>query len=100
MADHTRQQRARTHVGAAQSDAREQERDLAPRRADPDIARERDRRAGAGADAVDGSDDGLRAVPHRLHEIAGHARERENVAGAPRLLHLNQRPNDLVDVAA
>jgi hypothetical protein len=34
-----------------------------------------DSRARAGADAVDGSDHRLRAVPDRLDEVAGHARE-------------------------
>ena len=36
-------------------------------------------RAGAGADAVDRRDDRLRAGAHRLDEIAGHARESEQL---------------------
>ena len=48
---------------------------LARGRAEPQVAGGRDRRPGAGADPVDGGDDRLRAVPDRLHEVAGHARE-------------------------
>ena len=49
------------------------------RRAEAEVAGERDHRAGAGADAVDRRDDRLRAVPHCLDEIARHAREREEL---------------------
>ena len=50
---------------------------LASRRRVAQVGRHRQNRAGAGADAVDRGDDRLRALPHRLDEIAGHAREGE-----------------------
>ena len=67
-----------------------------PRRPETHIRRQCDHRAGAGAHAVDRGDDRLRAVAHRLDEIAGHPGEREQL----RRRHLRQRPDDLVDVAA
>ena len=79
LADDARQHRARAHVAAGEADAREQERVLlraVPRRRS---RRQRDDRAGAGADAVDGRDDRLRAGAHRLHQVAGHARERQQL---------------------
>ncbi len=65
LPDHPRQQRARTHVAAREADAHEQERGARRRRAEPEVRGERDHRAGARADAVDGGHDRLRAVPHR-----------------------------------
>ena len=59
-------------------------------------AAQRDHRAGAGADAVDRRDDRLRAAADRLDEVAGHAREGEQLGHR----HLRQRPDDLVHVAA
>ena len=56
---------------------------FARRRAEPQVGREREHRARAGADAVDGRDDRLRAMAHRLDEVAGHAREREQLRSHP-----------------
>ena len=47
-------------------------------------------------DAVDRSDDRLRAGAHRVDQVAGHARELEQ----PVAVHFGQRADDLVDVAA
>ena len=96
LPDHPRQQRARAHVAAREPDAHEQERRARRRRSEPQIGGERDHRAGARAHAVDGRDDRLRAVPHRLHEIARHPGEGEEL----RHRHPRQRADDLVDVAA
>src|SRR5204862_7585073 len=71
LADDPRQHRARAHVAAGEADAVEEERGLAPRGADAQVARHRQDRAGAGADAVDRGDDRLRADAHRLDEVAG-----------------------------
>ena len=60
------------------------------------IGGHRDDRAGAGADAVDRGDDRLRASAHRLHQIAGHAGEIEQLGHR----HLGERADDLVHVAA
>jgi hypothetical protein len=60
------------------------------------IGRHREDRAGAGADAVHCGDDRLRTGAHRLHQIAGHAREFQQA----RHVHFDQRSDDLVHVAA
>ena len=57
---------------------------------------ERDHRAGARGDAVDGGDDRERAVAHRLDDRAAHPRELEQLAGG----HALQLADDLLDVAA
>jgi tRNA(Ile2) C34 agmatinyltransferase TiaS len=82
LADDPRQHRARAHVAAGEADAVEEERGLGARGADAQVARHRQDRAGAGADAVDRGDDRLRADAHRLDEVAGHAREHQ-AARAP-----------------
>ena len=46
------------------------------------VGRHRQDRAGAGADAVDRGDDRLRAGAHRLDQVAGHARERQQLAAS------------------
>jgi len=53
-------------------------------------------RTGTGADAVDGGDDRLRGLAHRQHQVAGHSRELQQLRHA----HADQRPDDLVHVAA
>ena len=58
--------------------------------------RHRQDRAGAGADAVDRGDDRLRADAHRLDQVAGHAREHQQLGR----LQPHQRADDLVHVAA
>src|SRR5690606_20817068 len=65
-------------------------------RAKPHVAEQGDHGAGADADAIDGGDDRLRAGAHRLHQIAGHAREGEQS------LHVapEQRADDIVHVTA
>ena len=60
------------------------------------VGRHCEDRAGAGADAVDGRDDRLRAGAHRLDEVASHPCEREQA----RHVDLVERPDDLVHVAA
>ena len=80
----------------ARPDAREQERELRRAREQPEVAREREHRAGAGRDAVDRGDDRQRAVAHRLDDRAAHARELEQLAGGQPL----QLADDLLDVAA
>src|SRR3546814_8179840 len=52
--------------------------------------------AGACADAVDRGDHGLRTGAHRLHQIARHSGEGEKLGH----VHLGERADDLVDVAA
>ena len=79
VADDARQQRARAHVAPGETHALEQERRLAARRAEAQVGRHGNDRAGARAYAVDRGDDRLRAGAHRLHEIAGHAREHEEL---------------------
>ena len=54
-------------ICAGESNAHEQKGHLAPRRANPQIRRHGDDRAGAGADAVDGRNDRLRAGTHLLN---------------------------------
>src|SRR5215204_6241485 len=96
LADDAGQDRAGAHVAAGESDLVEQERDLRPWRANADVGGHCDDGAGPGADAVDSGDDRLRRGPHRLDELAGHARE----GGQPLRAHLDQRPDDLEHVAA
>ena len=96
LADDARQHRAGAHVAAGEADAREEKRGLGLRRAEAQIGEERDHRAGADADAVDGGDDRLRTGAHRLDEIAGHAREGEQPLHVAR----QQRADDVVHVAA
>jgi MFS family permease len=100
LADDARQDRAGTHVGAGKADAHEQKRGLGPRRADAHVGRHGEDRAGAGADAVHRGDDRLRTGAHRLDQIAGHAREGEKAIGVAVLLHLDQRADDFMHVAA
>ena len=89
-ADDARQDVARAHVGAGETDAHEQECDPAGRRAEAQIGRHRDDRAGAGADAIHCGHDHLRAGAHRLHQVAGHVREVEQTLHVARFLHANQ----------
>ncbi len=97
LADDARQQRAGAHVAAGEPDSHEQERGLAARRAEPQIARQREHGARARADAVDGSDDRLRARAHRLDQVAGHSREGEQ----PGIVASSCRgADDVVHVAA
>jgi hypothetical protein len=96
VADQARQDRARAHVAAGQPDAVEQERRPAARGADAQVGRHRQDRAGAGAHAVDRGDDRLRAGAHRLDDVAGHAREHQQLGRR----QPDQRADDLVHVAA
>jgi hypothetical protein len=96
MADDPRQHGARTHIGARQADAGEQERRPGLGRRDAEVAGHRQDRARAGADAFHGGDDRLRAGAHGFHQVAGHAGEVEQ----PALVHAGQRTDDLVHVAA
>ena len=86
LADDARQDRAGAHVAAGEPDAGEQERGLGFRRGEADVGGHGDDGAGADRDAVDGRDDRLAAIEHRLDEIAGHAGEGEQ------LLHVHARP--------
>ncbi len=58
--------------------------------------RQRDHRAGAGRDPVDGRDHRQRALAQGLHHRAGHPGELEQLRGR----HLLQLADDLLDVAA
>jgi hypothetical protein len=60
------------------------------------IARHCDDRAGTGADTFDGRNDRLRTITHFLDQVAGHPRERQQSI----YVHLRQRTDDLVHVAA
>jgi len=96
VADDRRQQRASAHVGTGQPHLHEQERHLALRRAVTDVRAAGEHGAGTGADAVDCADDRLRHIAHRAHDVARHARELEQ----PTHVHLGERTDDLVHVAA
>ena len=96
LADDPRQNAAGPHIGAGEADAGEQEGGLGLRRRQPQVGGHRQDRAGAGAYAIDGSDDRLRAAAHRLDDIAGHSCEGEEVGHR----HSGQRLDDFEDVAA
>ena len=96
LADDARQDRARPHVAAGKADAIEQERGLRGGRREAQIRSHGDDGAGAGRDAVDRGDDRLAAMEHGLDQIAGHAREGEQLL----CVHGDQRADDLVHVAA
>src|SRR2546425_7497030 len=91
-----RKHRAGAHVTARQPDAREEEGHFGAARAIAQVRKQGNDRAGAGARAVHGGDDRLRAVAHRLDQVSRHARELEQLG----LAHLRERPDDLVHVAA
>src|SRR5262245_14245425 len=95
-ANEARQDGARPHVAAGQAHAVEEKRHLGARRSQAHVASHGQDRAGAGAYAVDGGDDRLRARAHGLDHLAGHAGEIEKL----RRLHLDERLDDLEDVAA
>ena len=65
-------------------------------REQPEVGGQRDHRAGAGGDAVDGGDHGHRQLAQRLDDRAGHPRELAQLGG----LALDQLADDLLDVAA
>src|SRR5262249_31342948 len=93
--DDARKQSTSAHVAAGKTYTREQKCGLRLRRAQTDVAEQRDHRARSHADTVYCRDDRLRARAHRLHEFAGHSREfKQSFHVAAR-----QRPGDLVDVA-
>src|SRR5882672_10128455 len=96
LADHPRQHRAGAHVAPCEPDAREEERHLRAARAVAQVGRESDDRARAGARAVHGRDDRLRAVAHRLDQVSRHARKLQQLG----LAHPRERPDDLVYIAA
>jgi hypothetical protein len=78
----------------ARPDPGEQECSLGGGCAQAHVAGQRHHGAGAGADAVDGADHGLRAIAHGLDEVAGHAGELKQLGHG----HLGQRADDLVHV--
>jgi len=78
------------------TDPIEQERDLGLGGAKPQVGGHRQDRAGASAHAVDRRNERLRALPHRLHGLAGHAGKFEQMDR----VHLDQRADDLEHVAA
>ena len=96
LADDARQDGAGAHVAAGKADAREQEGRLGRRRREPDVGGHGDDRARPHRHAVDGRDDRLAAVQHRLDEIARHAREGEQLLH----VHGDQRADDVVHIAA
>ena len=83
LADDARQDRAGAHVAAGEPDAGEQEGRLRLGRGEAQVGGHGDDRAGAGAHAVDRRDDRLAAADHRLHQVAGHAREGQQLASCP-----------------
>ena len=96
LADDAWEHRAGAHIAAGEAYAREEKRGLRLGRGDPQVGEERDHRAGADADTVDGSDDRLRTGAHGFDEIAGHTGKGQqplHVAG-------EQRTDDVVNVAA
>ena len=96
LADDARQDRTRPHVAAGEPDPVEQERGLRGGRGEAQIRGHGDDGAGAGGDAVDRGDDRLAAMEHGLDQVAGHARERQQLIH----LHGNERADDLMHVAA
>jgi hypothetical protein len=77
LADHARQQGTGAHVAAGQADPGEQEGGFRARGAQAQVGAQRQQGAGAGADAIDGGDDRLRAGAHGLDDVPGHAGEGE-----------------------
>src|SRR5205823_5760235 len=100
LTDDARQDRAGAHVGAGQTDADEEESNLAACRPETQVAGHRENRAGAGADAVDGRDDRLRARAHALDQLACHAREAQKTFGVSLIARGDERADDFVHVAA
>ena len=96
LANQARQQSASTHVATGQTDPGKQERRLGAFGAQAKIAGQRNHRAGAGTDAVNCSDDRLRATAHRQNHVAGHAGEFEQLGH----FHRDQRADDFVNIAA
>ncbi len=99
-ADDARQHVAGPHVGAGKAHAHEQERRLGSRRAVAQVGGHGQDGAGAGANAVDGGHDRLRAGAHGLDEVARHSGEGQQPRHVALALHLHQRADDLVHVAA
>ena len=100
LTDDARKDRACAHIRARKSDAHEEERDLATRRAEAKIARHREDRARPGAHAIHRGDDRLWTGAHRLHEVARHLRECVKPSVVTFVLHAHERANDVVDIAA
>ncbi len=96
LPDDAREDGTRAHVAARKAYARKEEGRLRLGRRDAQIGRHGDDGTGAGADAIDGADDGLSARNHGLDEIARHAREGEQALH----VHLDERADDVVHVAA
>ena len=90
LTDDARQHRAGAHVAAGQADAGEQERRRRLRCGEAHVRCHGDDRSGADAHAVDGRDDRLAAPDHRLHQVAGHARERQQ------LLHVHATSGPMI----
>ena len=96
LPDRARQERTGAHVAPGEADANEQEGGPRGGRADAKIGGKRDHRARAGAYAVHRRHDRLRAMTHRLHQVARHAREILQFRRA----HARERSDDVVHVAA
>ena len=96
MTDDARQDGAGPHVASGQTDADKQKCSPRPGCADPHIRGHRKNRTGAGTDAVNGGDDWLRAMAHRLDHGAGHRREFTQA----RHVFAGQGFDDLEDVTA
>jgi hypothetical protein len=67
--------------------ANEEERDFAPCRSEPDVARHRQDSTGAYTNPVDCCDNRLRACAHRLDQIARHLRKGEQALCVIGALH-------------
>src|SRR5262245_7913059 len=96
VADDAWQQGAGAHVAASKPNTSKQKCGLGLRRPEPDVAEQGDHRPRSDAYAVNRRYDGLRAGPHRLHQLTGHPREFQKA------LHIaaRQRPDNVVNVAA
>src|SRR5262249_33887189 len=96
VTDDARQQGTGAHVAAGKTDAGEQERGFGLRCPEAEIAEQRYHRACTDTDAIDGTDNRLRARAHGFYELTGHPRKLE------KSIHISaqQRPNDVVDIAA
>ncbi len=80
----------------AETDAGEQKRGTCVRSGEAEIRGHRHDGARSRAGSLHGGQHGLRTLPHRHDEVAGHAREAEQ----PRRIHAGQGTDDVVHIAA
>src|SRR5215472_1841719 len=95
LPDDSGQHGARSHITTGKPYAGEEKGDLAARGAQAKIRGHGKDRAGSGANAVNGGDDGLRTGAHSFHHIAAHTGESEQAGH----IKLCERADDLVHIA-